>query len=108
MRLRQETKFPGDALDAITVQRGEAGADDHPAAHSGVGERRFGEDQRRALEASASAGSYLALTRTWKTGDRIEMTMPMRLRVEAMPDDPKQQAFLYGHWCWRAILAMTD
>jgi hypothetical protein len=50
----------------------------------------------RALEASASAGSYLALTRTWKTGDRIEMAMPMRLRVETMPDDPKQQAFLYG------------
>ena len=22
--------------------------------------------------------------------------MPMRLRVETMPDDPKQQAFLYG------------
>ncbi len=50
----------------------------------------------KALEASASPGSYLTLNRTWKTGDRIEMTMPMRLRVEKMPDDRQQQAFLYG------------
>ena len=50
----------------------------------------------RPLEATASPGSYLTLTRTWKTGDRVEMELPMRLRIEAMPDDPKLQAFLYG------------
>lgn len=50
----------------------------------------------RALEASASPGSYLTLARTWKTGDRVEMELPMHLSVEAMPDDPKTQAFLYG------------
>ena len=50
----------------------------------------------KPVDALASPGSYLTLARTWKTGDRIEMTMPMRLHVESMPDDPKQQAFLYG------------
>ena len=50
----------------------------------------------RALDASAAPGSYLTLSRTWKTGDRIEMELPMRLTVEAMPDDPGMQAFLYG------------
>jgi DUF1680 family protein len=50
----------------------------------------------RALEASASPGSYLALSRTWKTGDRVEMELPMHLSVESMPDDPRTQAFLYG------------
>ncbi len=39
---------------------------------------------------SASANLYAS------TGDRIELEMPMRLTVEAMPDDPKLQAFLYG------------
>jgi len=48
------------------------------------------------LEASASPGSYLTLSRVWKTGDRIDMTLPMRLRVESMPDDHHLQAFLYG------------
>jgi hypothetical protein len=50
----------------------------------------------RALEAAASPGSYLTLTRTWKTGDRVEMEMPMHLSAEATPDDPHTQAFLYG------------
>ena len=50
----------------------------------------------KALDAEAEPGSYLAIHRTWKTGDRVEMTLPMRLSVEAMPDDAGMQAFLYG------------
>jgi len=50
----------------------------------------------RPLDATAAPGSYLALARTWKTGDRIEMVLPMHLSAEAMPDDPHTQAFLYG------------
>ena len=50
----------------------------------------------KALEAAAEPGSYLAIHRTWKTGDRVEMSLPMRLSVEAMPDDASTQAFLYG------------
>ena len=50
----------------------------------------------RTLEASASPGSYLTLSRTWKTGDRVDLELPMDLAVEAMPDDPKTQTFLYG------------
>lgn len=50
----------------------------------------------RALDASASPGSYLTLTRTWQSGDRIEMEMPMGLHVEKMPDQPTMQAVLYG------------
>jgi DUF1680 family protein len=50
----------------------------------------------KPLEASAEPGSYLSIHRTWKTGDRVEMSLPMRLSVEAMPDDAATQAFLYG------------
>jgi hypothetical protein len=50
----------------------------------------------KPLEASASPGSYLTIHRTWKNGDRVEMELPMQLRVEPMPDDPKTQAVLYG------------
>ena len=42
------------------------------------------------------AGQLSLLHRTWKTGDRIEMDLPMHLHAEAMPDDPQVQAFLYG------------
>ena len=50
----------------------------------------------KVLDASAAPGSYLTLHREWKAGDKIEMRLPMTLRVEAMPDDPGIQAFLYG------------
>ena len=50
----------------------------------------------KRTDASASPGSYLTLNRLWKTGDRIEMELPMQLRTEAMPDDVLTQAVLYG------------
>ncbi len=50
----------------------------------------------KRLEAAGTPGSYLALTRVWKAGDRVELAMPMRLTAEPLADDPTQQAFLYG------------
>jgi DUF1680 family protein len=96
LRLRQETRFPESPSTVITVH---AEKPVQTTIRLRVPEWARGATLNingRPLEASASPGSYLALTRNWKTGDRIEMAMPMRLRVETMPDDPKQQAFLYG------------
>ena len=50
----------------------------------------------KALDASATPGSYLTVRRVWKAGDKVEMRLPMHLHVEAMADDPQMQAFLYG------------
>ena len=50
----------------------------------------------RAMEISASPGSYLAISRLWQNGDRVELALPMSLRAEAMPDDSTLQAFCYG------------
>jgi uncharacterized protein len=49
-----------------------------------------------ALPEFASPSSYLTLTRTWKDGDRIEVSLPMGLRVEALAGDPSLQAVMYG------------
>jgi DUF1680 family protein len=96
LRLRQETKFPDDHTTSLTVT-----ADKPvqtairlriPSWTSAAQVKLNG----RALEATAEPGNYLTLERTWKTGDHIELEMPMHLSVEAMPDDPKTQAFLYG------------
>ncbi len=97
MRLKQETKFPETSATLITVSA------EKPVqtairlripewAGSGTSVKING----KPVDALASPGSYLSLSRTWKNGDRVEMSMPMSLRSESMPDDPKQQAFLYG------------
>ncbi|GAB3726008.1 beta-L-arabinofuranosidase domain-containing protein [Spirosoma lituiforme] len=39
---------------------------------------------------------YVVVTRKWKTGDKIELTLPANLHYMAMPDNPARQAFFYG------------
>lgn len=46
--------------------------------------------------AFSSPSSYLTLDRTWKDGDRVEVSLPMSLRLESMPDDKTLQAAMYG------------
>jgi DUF1680 family protein len=41
-------------------------------------------------------GSYVAIEREWKKGDTVEVRLPMSLHLEAMPDDPKMIAVMYG------------
>jgi DUF1680 family protein len=48
------------------------------------------------LEAFAAPGGWLAMNRAWRDGDRVELTFPMRLRLEASPDDARTQAAMYG------------
>ena len=95
--LRQDTRFPEQPRMALTVTV------DKPVhltvrlrIPSWLASGPTVTLNGRPLEASASPGSYLTLARTWKKGDRVEMELPMRLRIEAMPDDPKLQAVLYG------------
>jgi DUF1680 family protein len=50
----------------------------------------------RALGAFAAPSSYLVVDRTWTDGDRLQLTLPMRLHAHAMPDDPSVMAVMYG------------
>ncbi len=96
-KLRQATQYPASPSTALTVTAARAG-------ELAIRLRIPGWLQSapsvklngKALDASAAPGSYLVLKRNWKVGDRIDMELPMRLRVQAMPDDPSMQAFLYG------------
>jgi DUF1680 family protein len=95
--LRQETKFPAAQSTTLTVTAARA----EPV----VIRLRIPAWLRtaptvtlngRTLDASSAPGSYLALKRTWKAGDRIDLNLPMHLHAQAMPDDSGLQAFLYG------------
>ncbi|MBN1924905.1 MAG: glycoside hydrolase family 127 protein [Prolixibacteraceae bacterium] len=41
-------------------------------------------------------GSFIAINREWKTGDKVEVSFPFTLRLENMPDNPKRVAVFYG------------
>lgn len=40
--------------------------------------------------------SYLEITRTWKSGDAVELVLPKTLRKEPLPDNPERFALVWG------------
>jgi hypothetical protein len=49
-----------------------------------------------AVESAVQPRSYCEVTRQWRSGDVVELKLPLRLRLEALPGDPARVAFLYG------------
>ncbi|MFI7026333.1 beta-L-arabinofuranosidase domain-containing protein [Micromonospora sp. NPDC049900] len=45
---------------------------------------------------TATPGSYLTLSRTWRSGDTVDIRMPFSLRVERAIDRPDTQAVFWG------------
>jgi hypothetical protein len=43
-----------------------------------------------------SQSGYYRIDRTWQSGDVVELRLPMNIRKESMPDDPKMIALFYG------------
>jgi DUF1680 family protein len=96
LSLRQETLYPeGDKVNFTVRARKPTNFSlrlRYPGWATGVSVAVNG----RAQTVEAKPGSFIEIKRTWKTGDRVELTIPMSLRLEAMPDNPHRVAILYG------------
>jgi DUF1680 family protein len=96
LRFKQETRFPEEQGTTFTI--------------SGKNPVQLGINLRipywaqggsvkingAALPAFSSPSSYLTLNRVWKPGDKIELSLPMGLHIDSMPDDQTIQAAMYG------------
>jgi len=93
----QETKYPEEQATHFTFTM-ENPADftfyvRYPAwAEHGIAIHINGRKQR----ISADAGSFIAIPRTWRNGDRVDVRIPFSLRTESMPDDEDRIALCYG------------
>ncbi|MGO9094137.1 MAG: beta-L-arabinofuranosidase domain-containing protein [Bryobacteraceae bacterium] len=97
LQMRQETRFPEEQGTTLRIQARRPVALELSLrvpwwARRGIAVKVNG----RPLPDGASAGGYVNLHRTWKSGDKVEVSTPMSLYSEAMPDDPTLKAFLYG------------
>jgi uncharacterized protein len=96
--LRQETRFPEEAGTRLVIQTKSPARFTlnvripywAEAASVTVNGRRFQPNQK--LEPS----SYAKIDRSWKNGDRVDVKLPMRLHLQAIPDDPTLAAIMYG------------
>jgi len=50
----------------------------------------------REQAVSSRGGSYLAVSRTWRDGDQVDLALPMSLYIQQTPDDPSWAAIMYG------------
>jgi DUF1680 family protein len=97
LRLRQETKYPDEASSRLvfTCEKPVSLSLQlrHPYwAVQGFRVKVNGKPQ----PLTSQPGSWVALNRTWKSGDKVEITMPFSLRTEGFKDNPNRFAFLNG------------
>jgi len=95
--LRQETKYPEEETTRLsfTCERPVEMALRlrYPSwAKRGMEIKINGE----AMKHEGQPGSFVSVARTWKSGDVVEVKLPMSLRLEAMPDNPNRVAVCYG------------
>lgn len=103
--LRQETSFPEQQGTSLVVK---VAAPQRRTVRVRVpGWTAAGASARingRELEAFAQPGSYLSLTREWRDGDKIEISLPMQLSLEPLAGDASTSAALYGPLVLAAVL----
>jgi len=107
--LRQETDFPdGDTVKLrLTCRRPETfGLKIHRPYWAGTGWTV--KVNGREAKAESSPSSYAGLWRTWKTGDVVEVKLPLALRLEPMPDNPNRAAVMHGPLVLAGVLGAVD
>lgn len=95
--VRQETAFPENGTTSLIIEKADKGvttiAVRYPSwAIWGVAVKVNGA--KVALK--QKPGSYIELTRTWKTGDKVEITYAMKLHLIPTPDNALKAAIAYG------------
>jgi DUF1680 family protein len=95
-RLRQETAFPEEGRTALIVDAEQPVYLTLRVRIPAWATRSSVKINGKLSDVSAAPGSYLAMTRTWTKGDRVEIECPMSLGSEWMADDYSLRAFLYG------------
>jgi uncharacterized protein len=97
IKVKQETKYPEEETTHLTITSNNAVAMPlyirYPSwATLGAAIKVNG----KKISVNQKPGSYIAINRKWKNGDKIDITYPMSLRLVATPDNPDKAAIAYG------------
>jgi hypothetical protein len=96
LRLRQVTGFPDQPGTCLEVVSGEATLTVRVRVPAWVAGASRATVNGRPAGSAAAPGRWLAVRRRWRAGDRLEVTLPMRLDLHPAPDDASVQAVTYG------------
>lgn len=108
LTLRQETRYPESETVNFTVKAekpvGFSLRLRYPKWAQSVAVTVNDEPQ----EVMPKRAGFIEIFRKWKNGDRVELKIPMSLRLEAMPDNPQRVAVFYGPTLLAGELAPAD
>lgn len=102
IKLRQTTGYPDEPATRLTVVSGAARMAIRvrvPAWTAGPPRVVLNGATLPVADVFAGgggAGGWIAVTRSWRPGDWLEVALPMRLELIPAPDDPAVQAVRYG------------
>ncbi len=95
--IRQETRYPAEETTRLELRCARPCAMTVRIRYPGWAQRGMEvKVNGEPIAHNARPGSFARIRRTWQNGDRIDVKLPMSLRLEAMPDDPTRAAICYG------------
>lgn len=95
--LRQETLFPGEEKTTFTIHSpNPVSLDIKIRIPAWIAAPVTATINGETIPVDSQPSSYLSIQREWKEGDRIELTLPMKLSLAPMPDDANLAVILYG------------
>ncbi|MEP6832909.1 MAG: hypothetical protein ABJB74_05915, partial [Gemmatimonas sp.] len=93
--VEQVTKFPYEGTSTLTI-RGNGKLAVSMRVPSWVRRGYTVKVNDVAQKIVAAPGTYVTIDRQWKTGDKIDIAMPMSFRAEGAIDDASVQSIYYG------------
>jgi DUF1680 family protein len=97
IKIRQETRFPEEAKTALVISAAKpVELTLRIRIPAWIAEGGAVSINGRTLPEFSSPSSYLSIRRAWKNGDRVEVALPMSLRLERLPDRNDIAAILCG------------
>lgn len=94
--LRQETKWPDADTTTLTVTCDLPQEFALRLRHPFWAETLRVSVNGKLVSDTTSPSSFCVLNRKWSRGDQVQVTFPMTLRAESMPDNPNRIAVFYG------------
>lgn len=97
VKIRQDTRFPESSSTELKIETTQpARFAVHLRIPSWIAGSATIRINGKESEISAAPGSYATVMRTWKSGDRVELDLPMAVRDEPLSGGETQRAILYG------------
>ena len=94
--LLQETEFPKEETTQFTIRAEKPVRTTIYLRYPSWSKKAEVFVNGKKVAVKQKPGSYIAITRDWKDNDHISATYPMRIELEATPDNPNKVALLYG------------